>query len=366
MGGQGKVPNRALQGELIVDDRACVTCNYDLKGLRTGQKCPECGTVIKGGRARRSDSLTDAPLGYLRALRLGALMMAGGSVGACLFTFLTYASQNVFVSLAALGAAGAWWAGVWIVTSKERHNPAAGKAPADGAHVLRVVNRVLQSGWVVAVLLLVVACFVRLSAVQARAAATGALNSSNPFFSLSTLAGNLEWVHGLVLPVCLLTLIPVALHVGRIAQWAEDDELKTRMVLVAWGIGIGGPLGWFGMAIAKTMPSGLALVFAVGRVFGLLMLIASWVAFLWGMLTLASIAAWAVANAVTRIESEGRLAERLARHYESIAPDVEKLGKATRVLKAQSLPGERRVEPSSEGPIPLAEPDGPEKPIRQG
>ncbi len=358
---------KAVLGELIQGERPCVNCNYDLNGLRTGQKCPECGTVIKGGsRARRSDNLTDAPMSYLKSLRIGALLMAGGSVGACLLTFFTLATSNVLLALAALAFAGAWWAGVWIVTAPERHNPAAGPAVQD-PKILRVVNRTLQTGWVLATLLLVVACFVRLSAVQARAAAVGSLNSANPFFSLSSLAGNLESIYSLFLiPFCLLTLVPMALHIGRLAKWAEDDELKTRMDLIAWGLAIGVPVGCYGRAIAEHMPSVLALLFTVGRVFGLIGLILSWGAFIWGMLTLASIAAWAVNNAVTRLETESRLAEKLAQHYESLAPDVEKLGKGGQKIKAVSLPGEKRIEASEEGPIPLAEPEGPPKTIKRG
>lgn len=362
-----KAPSSPLQGELIAEDRLCGTCNYNLKGLRTSQRCPECGTVIKGRRrTRNADVFTDAPLGYLRTLRLGALLMAGGSLAAAALTFATYGTANVLIALAGVLAAAAWWVGVWIVTGPERHNATVAVPPIDTSRILRIINRTLQCVWVISLTFLLAAAVSKLSAMQARAATAGSLTTGNAFFTFASIAARLETIHAVTLPICLLTLVPVALHVGRLAEWAEDDDLKNRMVLVAWGIGLGAPLGGYGSLLASILPSGLALFFSVGRAFGILMLLVSWLAFLWGMLSLASMCAWAVSNAETTLETEARLARKLAKHYQDIAPNVEALNRPAERIKAQSLPGERRIEQTDQAPIPLAEPEGPPKKIKQG
>ena len=59
------------EGPQITEDRKCSACDYSLQGLHIGMRCPECGQPIRqvGGEAR--ESLTDAPIGYLKGARFG-------------------------------------------------------------------------------------------------------------------------------------------------------------------------------------------------------------------------------------------------------------------------------------------------------
>ncbi|MCW5777587.1 MAG: hypothetical protein KIS87_14215, partial [Phycisphaeraceae bacterium] len=57
-------------GRPVEAGRRCAKCGYDLAGLRVGGVCPECGTIIAGAGSKAAvrDSLTLAPLAYLRWL----------------------------------------------------------------------------------------------------------------------------------------------------------------------------------------------------------------------------------------------------------------------------------------------------------
>jgi hypothetical protein len=76
---------RAHEGGLVIDrDRACKRCAYDLTGLRYGARCPECGTVIRFGRSMIvpvRDRMQDAPVWYIRMIRLAFTVLAISSVG---------------------------------------------------------------------------------------------------------------------------------------------------------------------------------------------------------------------------------------------------------------------------------------------
>ena len=37
----------ALERRPVEDDRQCDQCGYNLRGLRFGGRCPECGTTIR-------------------------------------------------------------------------------------------------------------------------------------------------------------------------------------------------------------------------------------------------------------------------------------------------------------------------------
>src|SRR5262249_18813740 len=107
--------------ELITTDRLCGKCKYNLRGLPTNGRCPECGTpVTRAGRRRFSDSLTDAPLFYLKTLAVGAILLAIFSIVG--LQSLKYLQANRTMNAAAVygGATLAWWLGVFIASAK-RH-----------------------------------------------------------------------------------------------------------------------------------------------------------------------------------------------------------------------------------------------------
>jgi len=60
----------------------CVACGYDLAGLPTEGRCPECATPIE--RTRPTNGLANAPTAYLRTLVLGLRLVLAGTLVAAL------------------------------------------------------------------------------------------------------------------------------------------------------------------------------------------------------------------------------------------------------------------------------------------
>ncbi len=85
-------------GQPVGSHTKCVSCDYDLHGLPMDGTCPECGTEI--AQTLHGGMLWYSPLSFLRALRLGALLVVVsnililiGSVGTpiAIFTLMTLA-----------------------------------------------------------------------------------------------------------------------------------------------------------------------------------------------------------------------------------------------------------------------------------
>jgi hypothetical protein len=72
---------------IVAEDRPCLRCGYNVRGLRVGGRCPECGTALGvGGRPRGAAAINDAPVEHLNSLRTGSLfMLLGGPVGTAAF-----------------------------------------------------------------------------------------------------------------------------------------------------------------------------------------------------------------------------------------------------------------------------------------
>src|SRR5688572_20136567 len=58
----------------IAEDVLCRACGYNLRGLFTGGKCPECGRVIQLGERTR-DMLMDGEIGQRRLVLIGLSML---------------------------------------------------------------------------------------------------------------------------------------------------------------------------------------------------------------------------------------------------------------------------------------------------
>src|SRR5262249_5570959 len=116
-----------LYGEVIQHDRICPGCSYNLKGLRTGERCPECDSPIPMKVSTRHGwMMTQSPVEYLRGLSHGCIwMLASGAAltGFMLWISIALVSQDDFpliVACLAIFAAGGWALGVFKVTA---HRP---------------------------------------------------------------------------------------------------------------------------------------------------------------------------------------------------------------------------------------------------
>ncbi len=281
------------RGELILDDRACVSCGYSLKGIPASGKCPECGHLVRRSvKANRyDDSLVNAPLGWLRALSTGAYFLAlsgfGFLVGYVGLAFSPAPPLSVVLLLLTLASAAGWWVGVWMCTRPRPVNSHTTIAPEREWARLRLIARISQAGWGLAMVI---------AAVQAVMSPVGMLNQV-----LSGLAG-------LAVLAALAGHMALCLYLSRLADWANDSGLSNHFKSASY------------LVFALILSDGLMLL---AQVFGFLLVlfsvlmfivsIAAVVHFYIGLWQFASMTRWAVINHANASARDERLRERAER-----------------------------------------------------
>lgn len=205
------------QQSAITGDRSCPTCDYDLRGLKVGDPCPECGEQIRplSGRGSIHDNLVLAPVGFLRNLRFAFILLAlslpvviGG-----LFALRWGLGRPFPAAVAVLVASVAWWFGVVLATEPRRSAAAGTQARRLERRRMRWLNRSVQGFWAVAAMLI-------LFKIHATGAAKDWLEVGRAISTLAALFG----------------LAPLAWHLSDIAEWGQDDDLAERLRLSAWGV----------------------------------------------------------------------------------------------------------------------------------
>lgn len=289
----------------IEGDVACVRCGYNLKGLPRGGNCPECGAPVASsfGRGRfLFKNLTDAPMSYLKILRLGFFLLAMCVVA--LFASIVLAGwlKGLGASILVAGVGVVWWAGVYLVTTSE-HPPGDLQSRYDRLKWLRRTNRVLQTTWTIA--WICAATQMLLEARQNTAIANGlvAPGGPMPYARGIWLTYTASWILQLV---GLLSLVPLCIHFAEIGTAAGNDSLATRLGLAAWGIVLFGAylVVWYSFQGIWLLGAGLA---ALGIVVSLGM-------FVFSLIELAVMCGWAVANSYAAIARDQRLLERAQAH----------------------------------------------------
>jgi hypothetical protein len=225
----------------IGGDLPCRRCSYNLRGLKKGDRCPECGTPITGGPSSRVGwLLTDAPLDYLSRFARGCVLMLFGAavlVTAWAWTILKLSFSGVFSTPAAFGGiigGIAWAVGVFTVTAPRPPGPERTDTHAEW-HWLRATNRVLQCGWALG--------FAFLLPV--------ALSPTPANMAMNLIAG------GLLLFTAFVGLAPLAIHLARFADWANDASLAQRLRMAPLALLISAILGIVGALTAPFLASAL-------------------------------------------------------------------------------------------------------------
>lgn len=296
--------------DAIVEDRACPRCSYNLKGLRTGDRCPECGTVI--GANRRTQSATEiaqAPLEYLQAARAGALLMCVGlpvGTGAMLVSLaLTWNSSSQLAGyFIAAGGFLAWGVGSFLIHAplpgalEEAKVSDGGAGPKPAYWKWRTVNRVIGFAPMAS---MVAAC----AAVQLFTRAGGAI----PAWTLFAIASALLGVIGVV------AYLSVSYYQALLADWAADSETGHRFRTTPFVAVIGGAI--FGLPFANV----LSLVIGWGGVgtFSMLALAVTGAVtgycFLGALrtnLAFANLFRWSIINRFTSMDINRRLNAKIA------------------------------------------------------
>jgi hypothetical protein len=263
----------------------------DHRGLPAGGRCPECGHPIRRrGRDRRfTDNLTDAPLFYLKTLAFGLALMGAAFAAVVVGNLMRAASARspllglMVVGLAALG----WWVGVFIVTAQRPLSEHTVRDPMLESLWLRRVNRVMQLGWGLAVLL-------ALLQVRTGAPAVGYVAQA---------AFMMAW----------FGLVPLAVQMSSLADWAHDTGVSERFKVSAWAMAFFGIVNQTGALVllgaGRTPWAGLIGIAAFWS--GLIAVIGQ-IVFIFSVYQLLVIAGWAIRNASTAATSARRAADRSA------------------------------------------------------
>jgi hypothetical protein len=337
----------------IVGDLYCRKCEYNVKGVRDGI-CPECGTPIQiPGRRRFGDTMTDAPMGYLKTTAAACVTAALCALGATLaLLVVVFAGQILAVGVAALLSIG-WALAISIVVRPRETTRASTTELAAEWRRVRLINRITPWLWVLGSAGIGVMVWM-LNAAFAAAAATGLPPSFSPALYATSIATSV------VLLCASLGLVPLCVQLADLADWGQNTGLSDRFRVCAWCL----VFGAIAVPLASLMDGRLGrlqFLLSVVKVLGGMALVFGVPLFLIGLVQLANMCTWAVSNSASAMERDRRLAERvklaemesLQRAY-AVPPPVDPyvdLGIAGRGSKVDKSDGTTpyEIEPESRG-----------------
>jgi hypothetical protein len=280
----------ALRGRTLDRDQPCEYCGYNLRGLRYGQVCPECGTPI---RYRRDPDLAlhEMPLPLVKGFRLSFWLASLAIAALPVVLFMRAGSPGSAAGLVLVGAiVGAWLTAVWRLTRPSEVPQAVAHGFARRSR-LRRAARWLQFGWALAFG----------SLVAGRAQAT--LVFPTPVFDGLFVVGVVIGAVGIA---------ALALFLARFSAWVRNDFAARAFTAAVWGIlflGVFVPLvpvigAAFGPLVVFLRPMVVVVI--------IVLLLVSVAAFPVGLYSLSRSVHWSVIPARDRTDRDRRLHERLA------------------------------------------------------
>jgi hypothetical protein len=349
----------------IHEDRPCHRCGYNVRGLMTGGRCPECGTPIRAGSVRFESSMASAPQTYLRALAQAAWVQAIGLLTAvALFAALVPAvvwpgAHTVLLALVLAAGAGAWVWGVWQ-TCGPRQTGQPGVDPHTEWRALRAWSRFTQIGWGLGAILILLGVGI---AVGALAGQGGRVPGSPPptpppaamaFYALGLLS----------MGVGMIGLIAVAVQLSLMADWAQDFGLGMRLRISPFMLAISLPLAVLSLWLGTYMRFTWVPVFVL-PVLGVLVVafLVCFGFFVVPVVQFASLCSWAVANSTSAMDRDRRSGERIARRVKDAQAKDQPLPGAVPRARAIVKPQGNYVAPTGDGQTyELSPVDPPRKP----
>ncbi|MFG0251412.1 MAG: hypothetical protein ACF8NJ_00900 [Phycisphaerales bacterium JB038] len=282
---------QVLTGTVLQESKPCRKCGYYLRGLAANKNCPECGTPIAVSLMRKlkDDTLGNAPIDYLRRIRLGVgLLLASPlllallvTVGPYLRRLLNANSADGFMLSALLGPALLWALGC-LLLSVQRPTTHMPEGDAFIWRNRRLMLRLTSLGWALAPI-----CFVILEA-----------NPNLPPTGRRWLA----IIALLSLGVGVLNTTTLSHYFALLTAWAYDLHLARMFERLLWGIAAGLTLAMSYLLVAGNATlslRSLSLFFFTALValfWALAMLY-----LLWRLADMNTLTGWALRNAKTRI-----------------------------------------------------------------
>ncbi|MHC4099399.1 MAG: hypothetical protein ACYTFF_10965 [Planctomycetota bacterium] len=280
----------AIRGKPIDQDTQCEYCGYNLRGLRYGKVCPECGTPIQ---YRREPDLAfyEMPLPLIKGFRLSCWMAILAFMGMVVFWVIGgLRGRSAIGPVLILVVVGLWLTAVWRLT-RPLNLPQAIAHGFSPRSRLRNAARWLQVGWALAAVSLV--------ANQAQAA----------LVFPTTLFGSLIVVGVLV---GIVGIGALALFLARFAHWVRDEFAAKAFITAVWGGVFSAPLVLLLPMIQVTIGPFVIFLVPVILVAIILLLLVTVAAFPVGLYSLSRSVDWSVIHAEDRTDRDRRLHERLA------------------------------------------------------
>jgi hypothetical protein len=304
--------NAAQRTAPIIDtDRRCAGCGYNLRGLRLGINCPECGlptTMPEGG----DDPLSTMPMRVILMLVRGcwaaAICVVLMMIALILHRIGLVRDEIAFPSMFMLSL---FWLGAAIWLTPVITLPQAVSRGFGSKSRLRTSARVLQLGWVIA--------------IGALAFETLVPQAAGPLAALVKLAT----FGGLCAGLAGLIVLSVLLE--RVAEWARDEDAQRMFNWTMWS---------WPLAILVLIPL-MQMRGTIGPIpfaWGLSMFITLWAVsigtFPYGLLMLAKSVTLSILHNLEYRGRQERKLERDQKHYERTA---------ARSAKAESQPLRRTL-----------------------
>ncbi len=282
----------ALERRPIEDDRQCDQCGYNVKGLKFGGRCPECGTPI---RYRRDPTLwfDELPLTLIRRFQRSCLLATVTLFGMMALAVVRLQAASPGFGTALLAGIGLWVYAAWRLTVPFDH-PRAVSLGLGRLSRLRRAARLLQLAWLFF-------------------AGAVAVAAASKWLSLFWAAG----------PVGVAGLVCLVLYLGRIASWVRDDFAEKAFDLSVFGTVLGAGLSLIIPGLGLAM-GGFAINFVPFMlVFSLGLTVVSLLAFPVGLLSLSRSVGWSARHARARQARSREVDQRMAPRPDPIPAPTE-------------------------------------------
>lgn len=282
---------------VIDSDRECNGCGYNLRGLRVGSICPECGTPSTRAPA------DDDPLSLMPTRVIIAFIRGCWVASACvlaLIALIAVGSMQFWPwKFSVVGIAGVsilWTLAVMWLTPAFRMPQAVSRGFGPRGR-RRLAARHLQWGWVVVAGTLVI----------------------NEFLSPAARAQSVLGIAVIVgLSAGIIGIVVLCLVLERLADWARDVDAERMFNWTAWAL----PLAMLASLVNLSSMPTLSMVLRI--LAGVLWLVAVF-AFPYGLFQLSRSVTLSILHSFEHRQRMVRREERQERFHQEVADAVRKI-----------------------------------------
>ena len=299
----------AQPAPIIQTDRPCLGCGYNLRGLRAGINCPECGmpSVMPAG--------IDEPLALMPRRVILAFVWGCWVASICVVGVVGAIMASRFPDLDPLvpritlvGLSLLWLIATWMLTPAFAI-PQAVFHGFSHASKVRKAARLFQIGWVLTAL-----------------CALGATLTSGPATSPSLL---FDWGMWLGFLSGIAGVIALCVLMEQLADWTRDESAKTMFNWAMWGLPVVGLLLMLRVPIrtAGAVVGGMGLSFTA-VLWGTSLIFAAM--FPYALLSLSKSVSLSIVHSFEHEERTKRRDERTRQYHARVGEMVEKMDKPKR------------------------------------